>query len=93
MATAGPAPAVSARAVEPLETAEPVAGDPSEQGVGRSGPPVSRAEAGPYEPTRVPAPRRDRFTDIVGQLALWEAGLADVHRLFPAEAGSLGAAA
>lgn len=44
------------------------------------------APAVPYEPVRIPAPRRDRFTDIVGQLALWEAELelADVHPLFPA---------
>jgi hypothetical protein len=44
-------------------------------------------EPGPYEPTRVPRPRRDRFTDIDGQLALWEAELTDlapVHDLFPA---------
>jgi hypothetical protein len=42
-------------------------------------------EPGPYEPTRVPRPRRDRFTDIDGQLALWEAELTDlapVHDLF-----------
>lgn len=83
VATAGPAQA---------ETVEERQG-PAAADVARGGPPVSRAEAGPYEPTRVPAPRRDRFTDIVGQLALWEAGLADVHRLFPADAGSLGAAA
>jgi hypothetical protein len=41
-------------------------------------------EAAPHEPVRVPAPRRDRFTDVDGQLALWEAELADVHPLFPA---------
>jgi hypothetical protein len=44
-------------------------------------------EPGPYQPVRVPRPRRDRFTDIAGQLALWEAeltaDLADVHDLFP----------
>jgi hypothetical protein len=42
-------------------------------------------EPGPYEPVRVPRPRRDRFTDIDGQLALWEAELTDlapVHDLF-----------
>lgn len=43
-------------------------------------------EPGPYQPTRVPRPRRDRFTDIDGQLALWEAeltaDLAEVHDLF-----------
>jgi hypothetical protein len=39
----------------------------------------------PYEPVRVPRPRRDRFTDIAGQLSLWEAELTDlapVHDLF-----------
>jgi hypothetical protein len=40
-------------------------------------------EPGPYEPVRVPRPRRDRFADIEGQLALWEAELADIHSLFP----------
>jgi hypothetical protein len=55
-------------------------------GPGRAEPPASRAEDGPYEPTRVPSPRRDRFADVDGQLALWEAeltDLAEVHDLFP----------
>lgn len=49
-------------------------------------------EPGPYEPTRVPSPRRGRFTDIEGQLALWEAELSDlaeVHYLFPDTVESL----
>ncbi len=38
---------------------------------------------------RVRAPRRDRFTDVEGQLALWESelsasDLAEIHDLFPA---------
>lgn len=56
--------------------------------------PSPRDDVGPYEPTRVPSPRRDRFTGIAGQLALWEtelSELAEVHALFPATA--LGAAA
>ncbi|MFI2620433.1 WhiB family transcriptional regulator [Streptomyces sp. NPDC018584] len=32
---------------------------------------------------RLRTPRRTRFTDIDGQLALWEAELADVHPLIP----------
>jgi len=54
-------------------------------------------EPGPYEPTRgVPRPRRGRFTDIEGQLALWEAELtqlAPVHDLFPTSNERLEAAA
>jgi hypothetical protein len=53
-------------------------------------------EPGPYEPVRVPRPRRDRFTDIDGQLALWEAeltDLAEVHDLFPDTNAHLEAAA
>jgi hypothetical protein len=53
-------------------------------------------EPGPYEPTRVPRPRRDRFTDIAGQLALWEAELSElapVHDLFPDTNARLEAAA
>jgi hypothetical protein len=54
-------------------------------------------EPGPYEPVRVPRPRRDRFTDIVGQLALWPveftepdtSSLATVHVLFPTPAERL----
>jgi hypothetical protein len=54
-------------------------------------------EPGPYEPTRVPRPRRDRFTDIAGQLALWPveftepdtSSLATVHVLFPTPAERL----
>lgn len=43
------------------------------------------AEA-PSRRVRVPSPRRDRFADVEGQLALWEAELelAVVHPLFPA---------
>jgi hypothetical protein len=47
---------------------------------------VSRAvlpKPGPYEPTKVPRPRRDRFTAIEGQLAFdLDGELADVHDLF-----------
>ncbi len=38
-------------------------------------------------PLRVRAPRRDRFTDVEGQLSLWDAELselAEIHDLFPA---------
>jgi hypothetical protein len=53
----------------------------------RSGPVrVSRValpKPGPYVPTRVPRPRRDRFTAIEGQLAFdLDGELADVHDLF-----------
>lgn len=54
-------------------------------------------EPGPYEPTRgVPRPRRGRFADVDGQLALWEAELSDlapVHNLFPETTERLEAAA
>lgn len=69
---AGPVAEVCQAAPVPLALASP--------------PAPAAVPVGPYEPVRVPAPRRDRFTDIVGQLALWEAELelADVHPLFPA---------
>lgn len=35
----------------------------------------------PVGPLRLQSPRRDRFADVVGQLALWEAELATVHVL------------
>ncbi|MFJ7297582.1 WhiB family transcriptional regulator [Streptomyces collinus] len=60
-------------------TVEPAASDVS-------GARPALPEPGPYEPVRVPRPRRDRFTDIDGQLALWETELTDlapVHDLFP----------
>jgi hypothetical protein len=41
----------------------------------------------PVGPLRLQSPRRDRFADVVGQLSLWEAELAEVHTLFP-ETGS-----
>ncbi|MER6092484.1 WhiB family transcriptional regulator [Streptomyces bluensis] len=47
-------------------------------------------------PLRLQRPRRDRFTDVSGQLALWEAELcemADVHDLFLNTPASLEAAA
>ncbi|MEW2402095.1 hypothetical protein [Streptomyces sp. NPDC046862] len=47
-------------------------------------------------PLRLQSPRRDRFTDVAGQLALWEAelsDLADVHDLFPNPASAMEAAA
>ncbi|MFF4527047.1 WhiB family transcriptional regulator [Streptomyces bluensis] len=47
-------------------------------------------------PLRLQSPRRDRFTDVSGQLALWEAELcemADVHDLFLNTPASLEAAA
>jgi len=54
-------------------------------------------EPGPYEPTRgVPRPRRGRFADVEGQLALWEAELSElapVHDLFTNTTRRLEAAA
>lgn len=45
---------------------------------------VPRPEPVPYEPVHVPTPARRRFRGVTGQLALWEAELAEVHPLFPA---------
>lgn len=55
-----------------------------------------RDDVMPYGPVRVPRPRRDRFADIDGQLALWEAELpelAPVHDLFTDTNAPLEAAA
>jgi hypothetical protein len=78
----------------PEVTDAPVPADEAEPRDTRSGAALARAGRGlprpdavPYQPVRVPSPRRDRFTDVDGQLALWEAELSElapVHDLFPA---------
>lgn len=80
-----PEPAVDPAPVESsVPRPTPLAAAPE-----RGEPRVSRAQAEPYEPVRVPSPRRGRFADVDGQLALWEAELeepvlATVHVLYPA---------
>jgi hypothetical protein len=64
---------------------EPVVETPAALETTAAGARMALPEPGPYEPVRVPRPRRDRFTDIDGQLALWEAELSElapVHDLF-----------
>lgn len=89
---AGPRPQPSVLVLGEVSTAadagggarEPGPGPDPGAGPGGAGPVAARAEVVPYQPVHVPMPDRRRFTYIAGQLALWEAELADVHPLFPA---------
>lgn len=72
-----PPTAVGGQAAEPFPVPSPPL--PEAPAVSMSSP--EHAGDRVVGPLRLQSPRRDRFADVVGQLALWEAELATVHVL------------